>query len=76
MKSITDAATDGMGLDYVKEQWELINKEADMYLDKINGAYEIGKLESKMLKALDNTTLAVFLPTPGKLSKKFLSLGT
>lgn len=56
MKSITDAATDGMGLDYVKEQWELINKEADMYLDKINGAYEIEKLESKMLKALDNTT--------------------
>lgn len=56
MKSITDAATDGMGLDYVKEQWELINKEADMYLDKINGAYEIGKLESKMLKALDNTS--------------------
>ena len=56
MKSITDAATDGMGLDYVKEQWELINKKADMYLDKINGAYEIGKLESKMLKALDNTS--------------------
>lgn len=56
MKSIADAATDGMGLDYVKEQWELINKEADMYLDKINGAYEIGKLESKMLKALDNTS--------------------
>ena len=38
--------TDGKGLEYVNEEWQLINKKSDMYLDKINSMYEIDKLEN------------------------------
>lgn len=47
--------TDGKGLDYVNEEWDLINKNADMYLDTLNGVYEVQSLENKYLQALDQT---------------------
>lgn len=34
----------GRGLETIGEEWQLINNYADMYLDKINGMYEIEKL--------------------------------
>lgn len=39
--------TGGLGIDYIAEEWELVNDYADNYLDTINGAYEIRKLEHK-----------------------------
>ena len=57
--STTRELTGGWGLDTLELEWELLNKEADMYLDKVNGAYEIHKLETKTVKALrDNSALA------------------
>ena len=47
--------TDGKGLDYIGEEWDLINKNADQYLDTVNSIFEIQKLENKYLDALDNT---------------------
>lgn len=47
--------TGGKGLDYVTDEWDLINKNADQYLDTINALYGIQKLENKYLEALDNT---------------------
>lgn len=47
--------TDGLGLEYVNDEWDLINKNADAYLDTINGMYEIQKLENKYLDAIDQT---------------------
>lgn len=47
--------TGGLGLDYVSDEWDLINKNADQYLDSINAMYGIQKLENKYLNALDNT---------------------
>ena len=47
--------TGGLGLDYVKEQWSLINKNSDEYLDSINSAYGIQKLQNKYLDAIDKT---------------------
>lgn len=46
----------GMGddLDWIAEEWELINRNADYYLDDINAAYEIQKLQGKYLDLLDN----------------------
>ena len=45
LKSIFDKlekkVTDGLGLDYISDEWDLINQNADFYLDKINAAYEI-----------------------------------
>ena len=47
--------TGGLGLDYVKEQWSLINKNSDEYLDSINSAYGIQKLQNKYLDVIDKT---------------------
>ena len=47
----------GMGddLDWISEEWELINRNADYYLDDVNAAYEIQKLQGKYLELLDNS---------------------
>lgn len=47
--------TSGKGLDYVNDEWDLINKNADQYLDTINSLYAIQDLENKYLDALDQT---------------------
>ena len=46
----------GMGsdLDWMSEEWELINRNADYYLDDVNAAYEIQKLQGKYLDLLDD----------------------
>ena len=47
----------GMGddLDWIGEEWELINRNADYYLDDVNAAYEIQKLQGKYLDLLDQS---------------------
>lgn len=53
--NINSSLTNGKGLDYINEEWDLINKNADGYLDTINAMYSIQSLENKYLDALDNT---------------------
>lgn len=55
-EDINKRLTNGSGLDYVKDQWDLINKNADMYLDSINSSFEIQKLQNKYLDSIDNTS--------------------
>ena len=45
--------TNDKGLEYVKEEWELINKEADRYYDKINRMYETNKFEEAAKDAIN-----------------------
>lgn len=52
---LNNKLTDNKGLDYINDEWDLINKNADSYLDSINSMYEIQKLENKYLEAIDNT---------------------
>ena len=52
---LNDKVTGGLGLDYVSEEWELINANADQYLDTINSLYGIQDLENKYLDAIDST---------------------
>lgn len=52
---LNNKLTDNKGLDYISEEWDLINQNADSYLDTINSMYEIQKLENKYLDAIDNT---------------------
>ena len=54
-QNLNNKITNNLGLDYVEEEWTLINKNADQYLDTINSLYEVQKLENKYLDALDNT---------------------
>jgi hypothetical protein len=45
-----------MGLDYVNEQWNLINQNANRYLDTINKSYGIRALERKYTDAINKST--------------------
>lgn len=54
-QNLNDKVTNGMGLDYVEEEWNLINENADQYLDTINSMYGIQDLENKYLDAIDQT---------------------
>lgn len=47
--------TNNKGLDYVNDEWDLINDNADQYLDTINSMYAVQQLENKYLEALDST---------------------
>ena len=47
--------TDGKGLDYLDQQWQLMTKNADEYLDAINAAFGVQQLESKFIDAINNT---------------------
>ena len=46
--------TNGKGLDNIAEEWQLIGKQADQYLDKVNSMYEIDKLENAYKDAIDD----------------------
>lgn len=59
-KELEDKLTNGLGFDELKNDWDFINEESDRYLDSINGAYEISKLEREMKdKIKDTSDLAI-----------------
>lgn len=45
----------GNDLEWIQQEWELINRNADYYLDDVNAAYETQKLQNKYLEMLDGT---------------------
>ena len=45
----------GTDIDWMSTQWELINRNADYYLDDVNKAYNIQKLQGKYLELLDGS---------------------
>lgn len=47
--------TSGKGLDYLDQQWQLMTKNADQYLDAINAAFGVQQIESKFIDAINNT---------------------
>lgn len=46
--------TGDKGLDYLNEEWQLINDNADRYLDRIDAMYEIQKLQNAYQDAIDD----------------------
>lgn len=59
VNKITDQwAANAMGddLDWIAQEWELINRNADYYLDEVNAAYNIQKLQGQYLELLDGAT--------------------
>ena len=58
ISKITQAwSTNAMGsdLDWMQTEWELINRNADYYLDATNKAYNIQKLQGQYLELLDGS---------------------
>lgn len=53
-QNLNNKVTNGMGLDYVDEQWNLINKNAEQYLDSVNAIYSVQQLQNKYLDAIDS----------------------
>ncbi len=47
--------SDGKGTDYLSTQWQLMNKNADEYLDTINTAFAIQETEQKYQDAINDT---------------------
>lgn len=54
---LNDKVSGGQGLDYLDLQWQLMNKNADEYLDTINAAFAVQELEGKFRDALNNTNV-------------------
>lgn len=48
--------TGGQIMDDFVNSWDLINSDADYYLDKINSIYEVQKLQNKYMDAIDNAS--------------------
>lgn len=55
-KELEDKLTNGLGFEELKNDWDFINEESDRYLDSINGAYEISKLEREMKDKIKDTS--------------------
>lgn len=56
MQEMESAFTDGLGFEYIQDEWDSTNENAEKYLDTINSAYEISKLENKFIDAINNTS--------------------
>ena len=56
MADMENKMTGGKGLSYISDEWDLINKNADRYLDTVNSTYEVQSLEAKYRKAIDSTS--------------------
>ena len=54
-QNLNNNVTGGMGLDYVETEWDLINQNADQYLDTVNAIYQVQELQNKYLDAIDKT---------------------
>lgn len=54
-EELNNEITSGKGLEYIKEEWDLITRNSEKYLDNINAAYGIEQLRNKYQEAIDNT---------------------
>lgn len=54
-QKLNNEVTGGKGLNYINEQWELINKNAEQYLDTIDAQWGIQQLQNKYMDAYDQT---------------------
>ena len=55
-KELNNKITGGKGLEYIKTEWDLVNKNADRYLDTINRTYAIRQLEKKYTDAINKSS--------------------
>ena len=54
--NLNNSLTHGKGLEYIEQEWELINDNADDYYDRINSMYEIQKLQHAFEEAIEDNT--------------------
>ena len=54
-KTLEDKVTNGLGLEYINDEWTLIKDNSEQYFDAINAAYNIQATKSKYLEAINAT---------------------
>ena len=54
-KTLEYKVTNGLGLEYINDEWTLIKDNSEQYLDAINAAYNIQATKSKYLEAINAT---------------------
>ena len=52
---LNDKITNGKGLEYISEEWDLLGQNSDEFLDEINSLYGIESIAQKYQEAMDNT---------------------
>lgn len=55
LDSMTKSFTGGSTLSYISDEWELMNQNAERYLDTVNSTYEVQSLQNKYLESIDAT---------------------
>lgn len=55
-QNLNNNVTDGMGLGYIETEWDLINQNADQYLDTVNAIYKVQELQNKYLDAIEKSS--------------------
>ena len=73
-KDLDNKITNGLGLDRVKEQWDLINKKSDMYLDTVNRTYQLQKLENRYLTSINEASSVGIQTRLNKLMSEQLTM--
>lgn len=56
ISAFTKSLTGGLTLTEVSEEWDFVNKQADMYLDTTTETYNMRKLEARYADEIANTT--------------------
>lgn len=54
-QNLNNQITNGMGLNYIETQWDLVNRNADQYLDTVNSIYQVQQLQNKYLDAIEKS---------------------
>ena len=54
-QKVNDKLSGGMGMDYLEDEWSLLEKQADLYLDPVNALYGLTQLQSKYEDAINKT---------------------
>lgn len=73
-KELNDYITNGKGLEYVNEEWELLGKNADQYLDTINGMFATQDLGNKYQDAINKSTNPAVQQRLNKLMNEQLNM--
>lgn len=55
IQNVEKGITNGLGLDYATNAWEMLKENSDEYLDQINGTFGIQELKNKYLGSIDET---------------------
>ena len=58
-QKLNNEVTNGLGLDYVETQWDLVNRNAEEYLDSVNAIYNVQQLQSKYLDAIEQNDSSI-----------------